>query len=135
MEWDDWDYGGCVFAPDRRDGEVEQTEILRRVAVGFRRVTIDWTEGDRWVEARIVKAVAIGYRGFLLEAEHSLRGRSVLVAVSDDAGPGGVWVRFSMTPDTGALEVSHQPASAVEAGRAVARKLADILGYEFTAEP
>lgn len=125
-EWSEWESGDCVCAPDRGP-EVEQVEILRRVAAGFRRVVIDWAEGDRWVEARVLKATAVGFRGLLLDAENALRGRSVLVSVADDA----VHLRFYMTPDTGCLELNYHPATGREAGRALAVKLAGLLGYEF----
>jgi hypothetical protein len=110
---------------------VEQVEILRRVAAGFRRVSIDWSEGDRWAEARIIKATETGYRGFLLDAERALRGQSVLVAVADAPGPEAAWVRFYMISDSELLELNYQPASAVADGRALAGKLAELLGYEL----
>ena len=86
-EWSDWESGDYVDAPDRAGAEVAQAEVLRRVAVGFRRVVIDWPEGERWAEARAAKAAELGYRGFLLEAEQALRGESVLVSVADDGSP------------------------------------------------
>jgi hypothetical protein len=131
-EWYNFESGDSVCAADRPGAAIEQVEILRRVAAGFQRVNIDWTEGDRWVERRIVKAVEVGYGGFLLEAEHALRGRSVLVSVADTAGSDAVWLRFYMTPDTGGFELNYRPASATSAGRVLAIKLAELLGYEFT---
>ena len=47
-EWYDWASGDYVHAPDRTGAEISQAEVLRRVAVGFRRVVIDWPEGERW---------------------------------------------------------------------------------------
>src|SRR5262245_63086687 len=133
-EWYDWESGDSVGMPNWPHGPpLEQPEVLRRVAVAFRRVVIDWAEGDRWVEARISKAVESGYSGFLLEAEHALRGRSVLVSVADAAGPDAAWVRFFMTPDTEAFELHYEPPGTLEACRALARKLAETLGYEFGA--
>ena len=108
-----------------------QPEVLRRVAVGFRRVVIDWPEGQRWAEARAAKAEEVGYRGFLLEAERALRDESVLVSVADAAGPDAAWVRFYMTADAGMLELYYAPAAAVPACRSLAVKLAGLLGYEF----
>jgi hypothetical protein len=130
-EWSDWESGDCVHAPDRAGAEVAQAEVLRRVAIGFRRVVIDWPEGARWAEARAAKAAEVGYRGFLLEAEQALRDESVLVSVADDAGPEAVWVRFYLTADAGLLQLHYEPAAAVPACRALAGKLADLLGYEF----
>jgi hypothetical protein len=106
------------------------------IAVGFRRVVIDWTEGDRYVEARINKAVQVGYSGILLEAEHAMRGRMVLVSVADDPDPDAVWVRFHllMTRDeesNESLDLNYLPGTAVAAGRALAVKLAGLLEYEF----
>ena len=72
-EWSEWASGDYVHAPDRAGAEVAQAEVLRRVAVGFRRVIIDWPEGERWAEARAAKAAEDGYRGLLLEAERALR--------------------------------------------------------------
>jgi hypothetical protein len=132
VEWANWESGDCVCAPDRPDSNLDQAEILRRVAAGFRRVVIDWPAGDQWVEARIVKAVAIGYSKLLLDAEHGLRGRSVLVSVADEPGPGAAWVRFYMTPDTGILELHYEPAHALPACRMLAGKLAAVLGYALT---
>ena len=123
--------GDCVHAPDRPGAEVAQAEVLRRVAVGFRRVVIDWPEGQRWAEARAAKAAEFGYRGFLLEAEQALRDESVLVSVADAAGPDAAWVRFYLTADAGLLELHYEPAGAVPACRALAGKLAGLLGYEF----
>src|SRR5262245_38621961 len=130
-EWFDWASGDYVHAQDRTGAEVAQAEVLRRVAVGFRRVVIDWPEGERWAEARAAKAAEDGYRGFLLEAEHALRAESVLVSVADSAGPDAVWVRFYLTADAGCLELNYRPA-AVAAGRVLAAKLAGLLGYEFS---
>lgn len=87
--------GDMLGMPNWPQGQVpEQHEILCRVAAGFRRVVIDWTEGDRWVEPRIVKAVEVGYSGLLLEAEHALRGQSVLVTLADEVGADAARVRF-----------------------------------------
>jgi hypothetical protein len=130
-EWSEWESGDCVRAPDRPGAEVAQPEVLRRVAVGFRRVVIDWPEGQRWAEARAAKAAEFGYRGFLLEAEHGLRDESVLVSVADAAGPDAACVRFYMTANAGLLELHYEPAGVVPACRALASKLAGLLGYEF----
>jgi hypothetical protein len=111
---------------------LKEHEILRRVATAFRRVVIDWTEGDRWVEARISAATEFGYSGLLLEAEHALRGQSVLVSVADAAGSDAAWVRFYMTPDTSGFELHYEPPGAEAACRELARKLAEVLGYEFS---
>jgi hypothetical protein len=131
-EWSDWESGDSVGIPNWPDGpRLPQREVLHRVAAAFRRVVIDWTEGDRWVEARISKAVEIGYSGVLLEAEHALRGRAVLVSVAEEPGFGAAWVRFYMTTDTECLELHYEPPGAREACRALARKLAEVLGYDF----
>ena len=132
-EWNDWYSGDCVHAPDRKGADVAQDEVLRRVAIGFRRVVIDWPEGERWAEARAAKAAHDGYRGFLLDAEEALRMESVLVSVADAAGPDAAWLRFYMTADTGVIELNYHPAEAIVAGRALAVKLAELLGYEFAA--
>ncbi|MFO0826299.1 MAG: hypothetical protein U0792_24805 [Gemmataceae bacterium] len=131
-EWAEWASGDYVHAPDGTGAEVTQTELLRRVSVGFRRVAIDWPEGERWAEARAIKAAEVGYRGFLLEAEQSLRRNSVLVSVADASGPDAVWMRFYLTVDAGCLELNYHPATAVAAGRTLAAKLAELLGYEFS---
>jgi hypothetical protein len=123
--------GDCVHAPDRPGAELAQPQVIRRVAVGFRRVVIDWPEGRRWAEARAAKAEEFGYRALLLEAERALRDESVLVSVADAAGPDAAWVRFYMTADAGMLELYYEPAAAAPASRALAVKLAGLLGYEF----
>lgn len=134
-EWLEWESGDLVGIRDWPSGTMlEQHEVLRRVAAAFRRVVIDWTEGDRWAEARAVKAAAVGYAGILLDAEHALRGRSVLVSVADAAGPAAVWVRWYMTPDTESFELHYEPPGAVPACRQLAAKLAEVLGYEFVAD-
>jgi hypothetical protein len=120
IEMPNWPHGPSLDPP----------EILRRVATAFRRAVIDRAEGDRWVEARISKAAEV-YSGLLLEAEHALRGHTVLVSVADAAGPDAAWVRFYMTPDTGGFELHYEPPGAEDACRALARKLADVLGYVF----
>src|SRR5947209_18087319 len=121
---DEWSYcesGDIVGIRNWPHGpRLPQREVLQRVAGAFRRVVIDWTEGDRWVEARISKAVEIGYSGFLLEAEHALRGRSVLVSVADAAGSDPAWVRFYMTPDTEGFDLHYEPPGAEAACRALA---------------
>ena len=134
-EWSDWEESGDIVGiRNWPDGpRLPQREVLQRVAGAFRRVVIDWTEGDRWVEARISAATEFGYSGFLLEAEHALRGRAVLVSVADAPGPDAAWVRFYMTPDTEAFELRYDPPGALEACRALALKLAEALGYEFDA--
>jgi hypothetical protein len=132
-EWSDWESGDSVNMPNWPHGpSLDQHEILRRVAAAFRRVVIDWAEGDRWAEARISKAAEV-YSGLLLEAEQDLRGTSVLVSVADAAGPDAAWVRFIMTHDTSGLELHYEPPGAEDECRALARKLGDILGYEFEA--
>jgi hypothetical protein len=128
-EW--WLSGDCVHAPDRPGAELAQAEVLRRVAGGFRRVVIDWPEGQRWAETRAAKAAEDGYRGLLLEAERALRDESVLVSVADAAGPDAAWVRFYLTADAGLLELYYDPAAAAPACRVLAGKLASLLGYEF----
>jgi hypothetical protein len=133
-EWSYLESGDTVGIPNWPEGlRLPQSEVLRRVSVAFRRVVIDWAEGDRWAEARAAKAAEFGYRGFLLEAEHALRGQSVLVSVADAAGPEAAWVRFYMTPDTESFELHYEPPGAEAACRALARKLAEALGYEFAA--
>jgi hypothetical protein len=134
-EWSDWGPSGDIVGIRNwpEGPRLPQREVLSRVAAAFRRVVIDWTEGDRWAEARISKATEVGYSGFLLEAEQALRGRSVLVSVADAAGPDAAWVRFYMTPDTEAFELHYEPPRAEEACRALALKLAEALGYEFEA--
>ena len=56
----------------------------------------------------------------------------MLVSVADAAGPDAVWVRFYLTADAGCLELNYRPAAAVAAGRVLAAKLAELLGYEFS---
>jgi hypothetical protein len=132
-EWHNWESGDSVGIRNWPHGpRLEQHEVLRRVAAAFRRVVIDWTEGDRWAEARISKAAEV-YSGFLLEAEQALQGTSVLVSVADAGGPDAAWVRFYMTPDTESFELHYEPPGAEAACRALARKLAEVLGYEFAA--
>lgn len=123
--------GDAVAAPDGSGTTLDVADVLRRVAVGFRRVVIDWDEGDRWVDARVAAATEIGYRGFLLEAEQALRGQSVLVSAADRPGACATWVRFYLTRDTGLLELRYDPADAWPAGRELGVKLATLLGYEF----
>src|SRR2546430_15240149 len=101
-EWSDWESGDTVGIPNWPDGPMlPQREVLQRVAGAFRRVVIDWTDGDRWVEARISKAVEIGWSGLLLEAEQALRGQAVLVSVADGPGADAAWARGYMAPDNG----------------------------------
>ena len=134
-EWADWESGDFLCAADRPDAEVPLAEVLRRVAGGFRRVVIDWCEGDRWVDWRLAKHTEVGSPPVIMEAEHSLRGRTVLVSVSDEVGPDAVWVRFFLIKhSTASLDIHYQPATAVESGRALARKAAEVLGYEFKTE-
>ena len=46
-EWSDWESGDTVGIPNSSDGPgLPQREVLQRVAGAFRRVIIDWTEGD-----------------------------------------------------------------------------------------
>jgi hypothetical protein len=126
--------GDIVGIRNGPDGpRLPQREVLQRVAGAFRRVVIDWTEGDRRVEARISAATEFGSSGIILEAEHALRGRMVLVSVADEPGPGAAWVRFYMTPDTEFFELHYEPPGALEACRTLALKLAEALGYEFDA--
>lgn len=132
----EWESGDCVCAPDRPGTILEQDEVLRRVVVFFRYVSIDRAEGDRWAETRVSRATEVGYRGMLLEAEMALVGRVALVSFSDEAG---VWVRFFLTPDAGLIELHYEPADDAHC-RLAAQKLAEALGYEFvswerTAEP
>ena len=131
--WSDWEESGDIVGiRNSPDGpRVPQYEVLQRVAGAFRRVVIDWTEGDRWVEARIAAWTRPGASPIILEAEHALRGRAVLVSVADEPGPDAAWVRFYMTPDTEFFELRYGPV-ALEACRALANKLAETLGYEFS---
>ena len=131
MDWSKQETGDCVYAPGEAPPGLEQAEVLRRVAAGFRRVVIDWTEGDRWVDARVAKAIEIGWSGLLLEAERALYGQSVLVSLAEDPGPDATWLHFYMTSDAGMLELHYEPKGARHAGRALAGKLAALLGYQF----
>ena len=134
-ECHDWASGDSVGMPNWPHGPMlEQCEVLRRVAAAFRRVTIDWTEGDRWAEARISRAVEIGYSGLLLDVEYALRGHSVLVSLADEPGADAAWIRFYMTPDTESLELHYEPLGARPACRALGVKLAAALGYEFATD-
>ena len=47
-----------------------------------RPVVMKSKKGDRWVDARILHGLTVGFAGALLELEQGLRGRSVLVAVA-----------------------------------------------------
>ena len=94
-------------------------------------MVIDWDEGQRWVNARIAKAVEVGYSGFLLEAEQALRGCVVLIAIADGSEPRACWVNFYMTPDTGSLELHYEPTGAVERCRNLAVRIGEILNYEL----
>jgi hypothetical protein len=128
------DTGDIVGIHNWPDGpRLPQREVLQRVAGAFRRVVIDWTEGDRWVEARINALTEFGSSSIILEAENALRGQAVLVSVADAPGPDAAWVRFYMTPDTEFFELHYEPPGALEACRALALKLAEALGYEFDA--
>ena len=133
-EWSNWESGDSVGSPNWPHGSLlDQHEILRRVAVAFRRVIIDWSEGDRWAEERIRKGIEIGYRGVLLQNEQALRGQSVLVSFADSAGPNAAWVRFYMIPNTEDLELHYEEQSGYEPScRQLAVKLAEMLGYNFS---
>ena len=61
-----------------------QHEVLSRIIAKFRRVVIDWTEGDRWVEARIRALTDLDAHDVVLEAERALRGQTVLVSLAAD---------------------------------------------------
>jgi hypothetical protein len=75
-EWSDWESGDFLHAADKPDAEVPLDEVLQRVAVGFRRVVIDWCEGDRWVDWRITKHIEVGSPPVIMEAEHARPDRS-----------------------------------------------------------
>jgi hypothetical protein len=130
-EWFDRESGDSVGT----DGPtLEQHEVLRRVAAAFQRVVIDRTEGDRWVEWRISNLMEVGAQPTIMEAEHARRGRTVLVSVADAAGPEAPWVRFFMTSTyaTESFGLHYEPPGAEAACRALALRLAEVLGYEFT---
>jgi hypothetical protein len=135
-DWHDWDYSGDgVSIPNWPDGPaLPQREILSRVAAAFRRVVIDWTEGDQWTDYRISKLVEIGSHSVVVENERALRGKWALVSVADAAGPDAAWVRFFTTPHDEGFELHYEPSGAEAACRALARKLAEVLGYEFATE-
>jgi hypothetical protein len=131
-EWSDWESGDFLHATDEPGAAVPLVEVLHRIVVGFRRVVIDWTEGDRWVDWRIAKHTEIGSPPVIMDAEHSLRRRTALVSLAEEAGPDAVWVRFFLIKhDTASLDLNYQPATAAERGRALAHKLAELLGYRF----
>ena len=120
-EWSDWKSGDFLYATDKPGAEVPLAEVLHRVSVGFRRVVIDWTEGDRWVDWRLAKHTEVGSPPVIMDAEHSLRGRTALVSLSEEVGPDAVWVRFFLIKhDTASLDLNYQPATAAERGRALA---------------
>ncbi|MDY3555948.1 hypothetical protein R5W24_005094 [Gemmata sp. JC717] len=134
-EWSGWESGDSVGMPNWPHGPtLDQHEILRRVAAAYRRVVIDWTEGDRWVDARIAAWEKQEGPPVILAAERALRGRTVLVSVADAAGPGAAGVRFYMTPDTASLDLHYEPPGAEPACRELGRKLAEVLGYEFATD-
>jgi hypothetical protein len=56
VDWSKSETGDCAYARGEAPPGLEQAEVLRRVAVGFRRVVIDWPEGERWAVTRAAKA-------------------------------------------------------------------------------
>lgn len=110
------------------DMGVPVADVLRRVAVAFRWVSIDWPAGDRYVEARLEESVK-WYSGEMLELEKQLHGRTAFVAVADD--PGVVQLQFLIVRFANILELHYEPRTAIVEGRTLANKLAELLGYEF----
>lgn len=129
-DWSAWGSGDMVCQPglDVDDPGVPVPDVLRRVAVAFRWVAIDWPGGDRYVEARLKESVK-WYSGELLDLEYQLRGRTVLVTVADD--PRVVQLQFLIVRAANILELHYDPPAALAEGRVLANKLAALLGYEF----
>jgi hypothetical protein len=133
-EWSDWESGDCVAITNSGEDIPgrPQREILQRVAEAFRRVIIDWTEGERYAEARIAAMVEVGMPKGLLELDEKLfRGHTVLMSVADAAGSDAAWVRFLMSVNTASFDLHYEPPGALETCRELGRKLAEALGYVF----
>ena len=133
-EWADWESGDTVHVPAATwpHGRIGHGDLIRRVATAFRVVTFDWIVGDEWVAARLQKLIELNGPPVILQAERKMFGRTALVSVADD--PGGCRVRFflTLTEDTESLDLNYQPADDFEGGRALGRKLAEVLGYTFS---
>lgn len=134
MDWVNWYSGDFVHVPDDvwPDRNLKYDELVARVAKGFRHVTFDWITGDLWVAERRRGMIELGAPAVVMRAEDKLVGNSVLVTVADTSGTEGCRVGFFLTRDTGVLELGYQPVSDIEGGRALGRKLAEVLGYTFT---
>jgi hypothetical protein len=131
MDWDNWHNGDCVCVPDSAETALPVQDVLGRIAVGFRRASVDWLEGDRWVQARIAKHTEFGSHELIMQAERNMLGNALLVSVADEAGPNAAWVRFCITRwDAGIMELHYEPPDDPRC-RSLARKLAEVLGYEF----
>jgi hypothetical protein len=132
VDWTGWESGDILHASDPPQSLLDQPEVQRRVAVGFRRIAIDWTEGDEWAEALLHSAFELGFRGELLAKANALRGRCALVSVADDPGPTAHWVQFILTANPSTLNLHYEPRDAETARRDLAHKLGVLLGYEFS---
>src|SRR4051812_49186756 len=82
QQWLDWCSGEYLVAPSY-EKVVPQFGILNVVSNQFKRVSIDWLEGNRWVDVRIAHGISLGFAGALLDAELALKDNTVYVALSD----------------------------------------------------
>ncbi len=131
MEWDNWESGDCVCVPAPAETGLPVHDVLGRIAIGFRRTSVDWLEGDRRVQARVAKHIEWGSQELILQADRNMLGNAMLVSVTDEAGPNAAWVRFYITRwDAGMMELHYEPPDDPRC-RSLARKLAELLGYEF----
>lgn len=124
----DWDSGDALVQPP---GVVSASLniLLPKIASDFAFIAVDWTEGNKWIERRIEKAIAISYPPELIQAERSLYGVTPLVVVSD-AGVGPK-VSFFLLPNPEIIELHYEPIESRQRCRELASRLADLIGYEL----
>ena len=96
-------------------------------------VVFNWPEGERWIEARIAAYEKMqGVPPVIMQAEEGLRGSTVHVSVSDLPDPGSPTVCFYLTHETCLFELHYEPVGRQAECRAIAIRLAEKIGYEFS---
>jgi hypothetical protein len=130
-EWTNW-YSGDAIGSDSEGSARPLSELIGKIAMGFRHVVFNWSEGDRWAEARIAAWKNMKGPPLIMQLEEGLRGHTVHVSIADQADTDSPTVCFFLTPDTCVFELHYEPPGREAECRAMAIRLAEKIGYGFS---
>jgi hypothetical protein len=124
-------------APTHNPQGLTPQDIIARLRGRFAHVSVDWQEGERWLNARIAKAIEIGNQKILIDADIALRGKVALVTVATDPQEPTVRVQFYLSPEsdscqtTDSIELHYSPGNASRAARVIAKQIGEAIDFDI----